>query len=48
MGEGAVPWEEYLAALKDIDYDGWYAIEDESGDSVIESLKRGKAFLEKW
>jgi len=46
VGEGAVPWDAYLAALRDIGYDGWYALEDESGKDVIESLKRGKAFLE--
>jgi sugar phosphate isomerase/epimerase len=46
VGEGAVPWDAYLAALRDIGYDGWYALEDESGNDVIASLKRGKAFLE--
>lgn len=46
VGEGIVPWSEYISALKEIGYDGWYALEDESGKDVINSLKRGKAFLE--
>jgi len=47
VGEGSVPWKEYLAALKEINYQGWYALEDESGDAnVLESVKTGKAFLE--
>ena len=48
VGEGAVPWEEYLTALKSIGYDGWYALEDESGEDVIPSLRRGKAFLDQF
>jgi L-ribulose-5-phosphate 3-epimerase len=49
VGQGAVPWKEYIAALKEIGYDGWYAIEDESGDAdVAESVKTGREFLEKF
>jgi len=48
VGEGAVPWDAYIAALRSIGYDGWYALEDESGKDVINSLKRGRAFLERY
>ena len=48
VGEGSVPWDEYIATLRSIGYDGWYALEDESGKDVINSLKRGRAFLERY
>ena len=41
-----MPWQPYLAALEQIGYDGWYAIEDETGMDVVNSLKEGKRFLE--
>jgi sugar phosphate isomerase/epimerase len=46
LGQGRVPWPEYLAALKAIGYNGWYAIEDETGKDVANSLRQGKQFLE--
>ena len=46
LGQGRVPWQPYLAALEQIGYDGWYAIEDETGMDVVNSLKEGKRFLE--
>jgi len=49
VGQGAVPWDEYIGALKSIGYDGWYAIEDESGaDDVVESVRAGKEFLQRY
>jgi len=49
VGQGAVPWDEYIAALKSISYEGWYAIEDESGaEDVVDSIRAGKEFLEKY
>lgn len=49
VGQGAVPWKEYLAALKSIGYKGWYALEDESGDAdVVESITQGRRFLEQF
>lgn len=49
VGQGAVPWDAYLAALKKIGYNGWYALEDESGaGDVVESIKTGRTFLEKY
>ena len=49
VGQGAVPWKDYLAALKKIGYSGWYAIEDESGSAdVVESVTAGRKFLEQF
>ncbi len=48
VGRGAVPWDEYVAALKSIGYDGWYALEDESGQDVVASIRMGREFLEQY
>ncbi|MBO3808036.1 MAG: sugar phosphate isomerase/epimerase [Candidatus Brockarchaeota archaeon] len=48
VGEGLVPWDDYISTLKSVNYSGWFAIEDETGIDVEESIKRGKAFLEKY
>ncbi len=47
VGEGLVPWREYLAALRRAGFSGWLALEDETGRNVVESLKRGRAFLQR-
>jgi len=48
VGEGLVPWDAYVSALKSVGYDGWYALEDETGKDAIASLKRGRQFLERY
>lgn len=48
VGQGAVPWDEYIALLRSIGYDGWYAVEDESGQDVVESLRQGLEFLKRY
>jgi len=49
VGQGAVPWKDYIAALKKIGYQGWYAVEDESGAAdVIDSVTSGRKFLEQF
>ena len=46
-GEGLVPWDGYIQALKDIGYEGVLAIEDETGnEDMIGSIKRSYQFLE--
>jgi len=45
VGEGLVPWKRYLKELRDQGYDGWLALEDETGIDVINSLKKGRNFL---
>ena len=45
-GEGLVPWDGYLQALRDIGYSGVLAIEDETGnDDMVGSIRRSHAFL---
>lgn len=48
VGEGLVPWDDYVNTLESINYSGWFVLEDETGISVIESLKRGRMFLERY
>lgn len=48
VGEGVVPWDEYIPKMKEIGYDGWHAIEDESRADKLESIRRGREFLEKY
>jgi len=45
-GEGLVPWDGYIKALKDIGYSGVLAIEDETGnEDMIGSIRRSYTFL---
>ncbi len=46
LGKGDVPWREYLAAMRQVGYDGWHAVEDETGDEVVDSIRTGVRFLE--
>ncbi len=48
VGAGVVPWDEYIPKMKEIGYDGWHAIEDESRANKLESIRRGREFLEKY
>lgn len=49
VGQGEVPWKEYLSALKEIGYQGWFALEDESNDpEVLASIKTGREYLERF
>ncbi|MEM4872883.1 MAG: TIM barrel protein, partial [Thermofilaceae archaeon] len=47
VGEGLVPWRDYLLALGNAGFTGWLALEDETGRNVVDSLRRGRAFLER-
>ena len=45
-GEGLVPWDGYIQALKDIGYEGVMAIEDETGnEDMVGSIRRSYEFL---
>ena len=45
-GEGLVPWDAYIQALRDIGYQGVLAIEDETGnEDMIGSIARSYTFL---
>jgi sugar phosphate isomerase/epimerase len=48
-GQGEVPWREYLTALKNIGYDGVYAIEDETGvEDIVDSIRTSYEFLQQF
>jgi L-ribulose-5-phosphate 3-epimerase len=48
-GQGLVPWRQYISALKQIGYDGVYAIEDETGvEDVVDSLRTSYQFLQQF
>ena len=48
VGTGDVPWDEYIPLMKKIGYDGWHAIEDETGEDRVASVRQGREFLEKY
>ena len=45
LGEGEVKWEEYLAKLANIGYDGYFTIEREVGDDPEADIRKAVAFL---
>ena len=45
LGEGQVPWKEYLAALEDIGYKGFLTIEREVGDDPEADIRKAVEFL---
>lgn len=45
IGSGDVDWDNYLAALKDIGYDGYLTIEREAGPNPFEDIKSAIGFL---
>lgn len=45
LGEGDVNWDAYLAALKDVGYDGFLTIEREAGDDRVGDMTKAAAFL---
>ena len=45
LGEGSVPWPEYLAALKAVGFDGYLTIEREVGDNPRADIDLAVGFL---
>lgn len=45
LGQGGVPFPEYLAALKEVGYDGFLTIEREAGATRFQDIKNAVAFL---
>lgn len=45
LGEGSVPWENYLNALEDIGYKGFLTIEREVGDDPEKDIRKAVDFL---
>ena len=46
LGQGQVPWDEYLAALRDAGYDGYLTIERECGDDPEADIRMAVGFLQ--
>lgn len=47
LGEGQVDWKKYIAALKEIGFDGFLTIEREAGDNPIADIQKAVEFLKK-
>ena len=47
VGQGQVPWDRYVQALREIDYDGFLTIERETGENPVEDIVAAKRFLER-
>lgn len=45
LGEGNVPWKEYIAALREIGYDGYLTVEREVGEKPQEDIAKAVRFL---
>ena len=48
LGDGNVPWDGYIAALKEIGYDGFLTIEREVGDDPKADIEKAVKFLHKY
>ena len=48
LGKGNVPWNEYLATLKSIGYDGFLTIERECGETPVNDITEAANFLKQW
>ncbi|HUW59035.1 MAG TPA: sugar phosphate isomerase/epimerase family protein [Planctomycetota bacterium] len=48
LGEGDVRWEEYLGAMAEIGYEGFFTIEREAGDDPVKDVTDAIAFLRKF
>jgi len=48
LGEGDVPFKEYIETLKSIGYDGYYVIEREVGEDPVGDIRAAKEFLEQF
>lgn len=48
LGEGGVDWPKYIAALKDIGYDGYLTIEREVGETPERDIEAAVSFLQRF
>ena len=48
LGKGGVQWDEYLAALEEVGYRGFFTIEREVGDNPVKDVSDAIAFLRKF
>lgn len=47
IGEGDVPWDRYLAALKRVGYDGYLTLEREAGEDPLTDIRSAVGFIRK-
>lgn len=47
VGTGEVPWSEFVAALKRLNFTGYYCIEREAGNSRVEDIQAAKRMVER-
>jgi L-ribulose-5-phosphate 3-epimerase len=48
LGKGAVQWDEYLGALEEVGYRGFFTIEREVGDNPVGDIAEAMKFLRKF
>jgi sugar phosphate isomerase/epimerase len=48
LGAGQVRWDEYLAALEEVGYRGFFTIEREVGDNPVKDIQEAIAFLRRF
>jgi len=48
LGEGGVPWQEYVGLMSEIGYEGFYTIEREVGDDPVADIRKAISFLRRW
>ena len=48
LGQGQVPWDEYIAALDESGYDGFYTVEREVGENPAEDIRKAVEFLRRF
>ena len=48
LGEGAVPFDPYFAALEEIGYKGYLTIEREAGDDPEEDIRKAVQFIKRY
>ena len=48
LGEGAVPWDEYIETMGRVGFDGFYTIEREVGDNPEADVRMAVDFLRRW
>lgn len=48
LGEGQVPWDNYIAALRKVGFDGFLTIERECGEDPEKDIRAATGFLQKY
>ena len=46
-GQGEVPWPEFFATLREVNFDGWCGIEREAGTTRVEDIRAARELVER-